>query len=320
MQKSLEAARTTLRSRWEKTTWGRKRTVWHQWEEFLRVNRGVTDGTKISNPEDLLIFLEGLDVSLHTRHKYGCELRLLLRELEVQIPSIFDVWITGMGRLAADEDETSAPPITRDLVEQLLMGETHTDIKMVVWLAWKTASRIAEVLALRKGSFLAATKTEGVLFFGWKGGLKTAKKMRQRWQIQNFCHLLDRFHPELMEELENRVAILPNHADNLFLVTHARVLEALKHNLPPPTPQSHDSIPPLMAVGLAWSGHSIKNGALRHLEVHMPGTTPNRDAIMSLMAKHKDPRFNRPGSTVRYLRAEPEQIRRAGTGVATLLL
>jgi integrase len=223
-------AHRTLAHRWSRGAWKSKRSVWGQYETFLLVNYPENPSQLLPELEAPVLFLQSLQVKDTSRYSYACSLRQMLRGVGVTIPTMFNWWVEALGRKSEAETELSARPITRAQVEQLLADPSLTqEEKLVIWLAWKTASRISEVLALRKGSFMEVNPTEAIIFWGFRCGVKTAKVLGKKYGIQHFVHLRDQYHPELMEQLTCKVRSMRNRTARLFQgVTYQRVLTMVR--------------------------------------------------------------------------------------------
>ncbi|RNF14425.1 trans-sialidase [Trypanosoma cruzi] len=155
-------------------------------------------------------------------------------------------------------------------MNQVIRSRTDWKQRVVIRLAWITASLWAEIAVLTANSF--TLEADGALILDWSVAPKTAKAdphralrlVRIRWQ--------DAFDTiKLCRTLQEN--------EKLTNITNAQVERALA----------------------SWNAtaHSIKRGALRHAVAIVE--THNLDPhVISQLAKHVDP-FDLPQNTVRYL-------------------
>ncbi|ESS57136.1 hypothetical protein TCDM_12439 [Trypanosoma cruzi Dm28c] len=177
---------------------------------------------------------------------------------------------SGLQKIAARSETKQARPLTKEGMNQVIRSRTDWKQRVVIRLAWITASLWAEIAVLTAKNF--TLKPDGALNLDWSVAPKTAKAdphralrfVRIRWQ--------DAFDTiKLCRTLQEN--------EKLTNITNAKVERAL-------TP---------------WNAtaHSIKRGALRHAVAIVE--THNLDPhVISQLAKHVDP-FDLPQNTVRYL-------------------
>ncbi|KAF8304594.1 hypothetical protein TcBrA4_0048120 [Trypanosoma cruzi] len=177
---------------------------------------------------------------------------------------------SGLQKIAARSETKQARPLTKEGMNQVIRSRTDWKERVVLRLAWITASLWAEIAVLTANNF--TLKPDGALILDCSVAPKTAKAdphralrfVRIRWQdafdIIKLCRTL--------QENEKRTNI-----------TNAQVERALA----------------------PWddTAHSIKRGALRHA-AQIVETYNLNPHVISQLAKHVDP-FDLPQNTVRYL-------------------
>jgi len=191
--------------------------------------------------------------------------------------------------------EAQAGPMSRD--QMISFRRTLPEREAVAfWLAWKTASRWADILALKKENFVAVGPLD--LIVHWGATLKTSRATP--FAPQTLACVIDTspFFPTALRVLRS---LRPD--EHLTLLSTDQLRRLLRVH--PPT--------------ATLSAHSIKRGALILLAQEAArGNLPA--AVIPLIAKHKCPAADFPASTIRYVQDKASLARLLGTGKATRLL
>ncbi|KAF8295401.1 hypothetical protein TcBrA4_0070430 [Trypanosoma cruzi] len=97
------------------------------------------------NEESCAAFLMAiLDVAPSTRLQYARMLRSML-EMYLTLP---DMVIMGLQKIAARSETKQARPVTEEEMNQVIRSRTDWKERVVLRLAWITASRWSEIAAL----------------------------------------------------------------------------------------------------------------------------------------------------------------------------
>ncbi|KAF8277844.1 putative trans-sialidase [Trypanosoma cruzi] len=211
-----------------------------------------------------------IDVAPSTRLQYA---RMLRSMLEMDRTPL-DMMILGLQKIAAaigDEgrDESSAP-VTEEEMNQVIRSRTDWKQRVVLRLAWITASRWSEIAALTPNNF--KLKPDGTLTWDWSVARKTARADPHR--ALRFVRIRGQ---DALDTIKLCRTLKGN--EKRTNITNAKVERALA----------------------PWdaTAHSIKRGALRHAAqiVEKYNLNPH---VISQLAKHVD-LFDLPQNTVRYL-------------------
>ncbi|RNF14811.1 putative trans-sialidase [Trypanosoma cruzi] len=218
------------------------------------------------NEESCAAFLMAIDVAPSTRPQHARMLRSMLEMNRTPL----DMMIMGLQKIAVRSETKQARPLTKEEMNQVIRSRTDWKERVVLRLAWITASRWSEIAALTANN--STLEADGTLILDWSVAPKTAKAdphrasrfVRTRGQdafdIIKLCGTL--------QKNEKRTNI-----------NNAKVERA-------PAP---------------WNAtaHSIERGALRHA-AQIVETYNLNPHVISQLAKHVDP-FDLPQNTVRYL-------------------
>ena len=209
LQKLRAEAKNTLTQRWADATWSTKTSVWNQYLLWSAKNPISDKGTS------MVMFLTALDVKAEsTRYRYAKDLRSILRVMnEPEIP-LLNQYCVAQSVVANKEDENSALPMPKALFYQHWERLQNENLKCVLWLMWKTASRAGDVIGLRRGNFLTATDAELIVWFGFRGTNKTARK--EKFQQQLYCHILEQHRAQILPMFATKIAALVSKDDALF--------------------------------------------------------------------------------------------------------
>jgi len=186
-----------------------------------------------------------------------------------------------------------APPMTRTDIVKICRATTNP-VRLMLMLAWKTASRWSDIARLQKKSFLQITPEEIIIFFG-----RETKTSRQ-----------DPFRPDLYAVIRGDGT--RTMAGQLqALCAGKRASDVLFHT---PTDEAREILMPF-----GYTAHSIKRGAILHLLKTFPEGDP-RISLIALLGKQA-PHYPVLGSiTVRYAGEQIEMARHLGTGLLTSML
>ncbi|KAF8300745.1 trans-sialidase [Trypanosoma cruzi] len=179
--------------------------------------------------------------------------------------------ILGLQKIAARWETKQARPLTEEEMNQVIRSRIDWKERVVLRLAWITASRWSEIAALTPKNFIM--EADGTIIFDWFVASKTARADP---------HRASRF-------------------------VRARGQDAFDTIKPCRTLQENEKLTNITAAQIEralapWNvtAHSIKQGALRHAAPIVETYNLDPDVI-SQLAKHVDP-FDLPQHTVRYLR------------------
>jgi hypothetical protein len=202
----------------------------------------------------------------------------------------------GLSRMAAEEPVTHAKPMTPDQLSTVMTRMTRRDAASL-FLAWKTASRWAEVSKLTKRNFLSATPEE--LVIRWLTTVKT--------------------HKTTVDRATNFTVVVPREAtpwQNDVMRFIANLIKRLRVNEPLTKLTTPQLVAQLRKVDRELSAHSVKRGALTFLiehalELHLP------QRAIPLLAKHRDHLHEVPAATLRYCGNQAALARWLGTQEVT---
>ncbi|KAF8305679.1 hypothetical protein TcBrA4_0039380 [Trypanosoma cruzi] len=253
MRKANEAAREMCAP----STWEQGMSLAGKFTTFCRTHE------QPMNEESCAVFLMAIDVAPSTRLQYARMLRSMLEMNRTPL----DMVILGLQKVAARSE-------TKEEMNQVIRSRTDWKERVVLRLAWITASRLFEIAALTPNNF--TLKPDGALILDWSVAPKTARADPHRALRSVKIRGQDAFDTiklcSTLQENEKRTNI-----------TNAQVERALA----------------------SWNAtaHSIERGALRHaapiVETH--NLNPH---VISQLAKHVNP-FDLPQNTVRHLGGTP---------------
>lgn len=274
-------------------------------------------------PEDgtpFVLFLESLEIA--SVHKYAGTLRRILDLAEgrrIPRPAL-EEYIATRSAEAALHEPTTALPLSREWLAQFWHQRSAND-RLGLWLSTKTASRWSDVSSLVRGSFLAVTKNDAVIHFGFEGRIKTARRRRTKDALQHFVHLRSRQEEEEEFASPLRALVMSAKPGDVLFPTTTAAMERWLATLPV-EPALQNEYAWEMQEGLVrthYSAHSLKTGALRSL-ARLGAMGLVDEPTIGLMGKHKPDTAPMPKQTVAYLRRVPEFTKMGKTGQATLLL
>ncbi|ESS55838.1 trans-sialidase [Trypanosoma cruzi Dm28c] len=241
-------------------TWMRGMSLAGQFATFCRTHE------QPMSEESCAAFLMAIDVAPSTRLQYA---RMLRSMLEMNRPPL-EMVILGLQKIAARSETKQARPLTKEEMNQVIRSRTDWKERVVLRLAWITASRWSEIAALTAKNF--SLEADGTLILDWSVAPKTAKADPHR--ASRFVRIRGQ--------------------DAFDIIKLCRTLQENEKLTNITTAQVERALAPWEATA-----HSIKQGALRHAAPIVQ--TYNLDPhVVSQFAKHVDP-FDRPQNTVRYL-------------------
>ncbi|EKG07778.1 hypothetical protein TCSYLVIO_001090, partial [Trypanosoma cruzi] len=256
----MRRADEVAREMWAPSTWEQRMSLAGQFTTFCRTHE------QTMNEESCAVFLMAIDVAPSTRLRHTRMLRSMLETDRTPL----GMMILGLQKIAARSETKQARPLTKEEMNQVIRSRTDWKERVVLRLAWITASRWSEIAALTAKNF--TLEADGTLILDWSVAPRTAKADP---------HRASRF-----------VRIRGQDAfDTIKLCRTLQENEKLTNNT---TAQVERDLAPWNATA-----HSIKRGALRHAAQIVE--TYNLDPhVISQLAKHVDP-FDLPQNTVRYL-------------------
>ncbi|ESS55597.1 hypothetical protein TCDM_12922 [Trypanosoma cruzi Dm28c] len=246
MRKANEVAREMC----EPSAWERGMSLAGQFTTFCRPHE------QPMNEEGCAVFLMAIDVAPSTRLQYA---RMLRSMLEMDRTPL-DMAALGLQKVAVRSE-------TKEEMDQFIRSRTDWKERVVLRLAWITASRWSEIAALTAKNF--SLERDGTLILDWSVAPKTARADPHRALRSVKIRGQDAFDTiKLCRTLQGN--------EKLTNLTTAQVERALA---------SWDA-----------TAHSIERGALRHAAQIVE--TYNLDPhVISQLAKHVNP-FDLPQNTV----------------------
>lgn len=182
-------------------------------------------------------------------------------------------YIKGLNKTGARQPQRQAPPLTLSQFRTLmnhpsLQGPENLPMRAVIWVAWKTCSRVDEVRNLKRG--LKTTDHPNELLINWGGATKTSV-------LHPFA---PRFHTLLSwNHAESSVP------DTQLLAYLTEGTGTLGHGV-----KTSDVATTMQRIlgNPALGAHSIKRGAIDHLW-SLTINPPEVEAI-EMVAKHQSPK------------------------------
>ncbi|RNF09378.1 trans-sialidase [Trypanosoma cruzi] len=98
---------------------------------------------------------------------------MMLRSMLEMNRTPLDMLILGLQKIAARSEKKLARPLTKEGMDQLIRSRTDGKERVVVRLAWITASRWSEIAVLTPNNF--TLEADGTLILDWSVAPKTAK-------------------------------------------------------------------------------------------------------------------------------------------------
>ncbi|RNC33700.1 trans-sialidase [Trypanosoma cruzi] len=181
-----------------------------------------------------------------------------------------DMMILGLQKIAERSETKQARPLKEEEMNEVIRSRTDWKERVVLRLAWITASRWSEIAALTVKNF--TLEADGALILDWSLAPKTARADPHR--ASRFVKIRGQ--------------------DAFDIIKLCRTLQEKEKLTNLTTAQVERALAPWKATA-----HSIERGALRHAAQIVEAYNLNPHVI-SQLAKHVDP-FDLPQNTVRYL-------------------
>ncbi|EKF98273.1 hypothetical protein TCSYLVIO_010830 [Trypanosoma cruzi] len=256
----MRRANEVAREMWAPSTWERGMSLAGQFTTFCRTHEQPT------GEESCAVFLMAIDVAPSTRRQHTRMLRSILEMDRTPL----DMVILGLQKVAVRSETRQAHPLTKEGMNQAIRSRTDWKERVVVRLAWITASRLFEIAALTANN--STLEADGTITWDWPAAPKTARAD---------LHRASRF-------------VRIRGQDAFDIIKLCRTLQEKEKLTNLTTAQVERDLAPWNATA-----RSIKRGALRHTAqiVEAYNLDPH---VISQLAKHVDP-FDLPQNTVRYL-------------------
>eukprot|EP00796_Vickermania_ingenoplastis_P001806 gene1805-biopygen1491 len=148
---------------WEPTTWTQRISLMRSFIAFCD-KMGLPMGT-----DAVPLFLESRPLKSSTKLQYGMTLRSMLTK-EI---SLLDAYLSGCRKMAAREPIRQAVPIPKAVIDEMVDTAPAWQDAVVLRLAWITASRWAEIQALRTENFIL--EEDGSVILDWAALPKSSK-------------------------------------------------------------------------------------------------------------------------------------------------
>lgn len=253
------------------------------------------------NDNSAVIFIEATanTTQVQTRHQYGKELHAVLGSLGTSTTTL-GFYLKGLRSMGALVPLEQATPMDPEHLNTFLNDPTiPEDAFLGLMLAWKTASRWADLGGLinDEESFPLLTREE--IIVDWGRGTKTTRQ--DPFRAQKYAVIQG----NLTEQIHDIISTRPRGQ--------------------PLIPMSTDSIRALLAamcekhrINKNYTAHSIKHGAANILMLAASQKLVSFQAV-TLLLKHKAT-YDLVAMTVRYVQDRVAMARALGTQEATLLL
>ncbi|KAF8296460.1 hypothetical protein TcBrA4_0066820 [Trypanosoma cruzi] len=161
----MRKANEVAREMWAPSTWEQRMSLAGQFTTFCRTHE------RPMNEESCAAFLMAIDVAPSTRLQYARMLRSMLEMNRTPL----DMMIMGLQKIAARSETKQARPLTKEEMNQVIRSRTDWKERVILRLAWITASRWSEIAALTANNF--TLEPDGTLILDWSVAPKTAKRI-----------------------------------------------------------------------------------------------------------------------------------------------
>ncbi|EKG05877.1 SH3 domain protein, putative [Trypanosoma cruzi] len=145
------------------STWEQRMSLAVQFTTFCRTHE------RPMNEESCAAFLMAIDVAPSTRLQYA---RMLRSMLEMDRTPL-DMMIMGLQKIAARSETKQARPLTKEEMNQVIRSRTEWKERVVLRLAWITASLWSEVAALSPNN--STMEPDGTVVLDWPVARRTAR-------------------------------------------------------------------------------------------------------------------------------------------------
>jgi len=293
-----------IRPIWAESTWQSRSNLLLRFMEFLK--------RKDSHPDlcldaRLVLWVKDLKrnnkpLKWSTKNKYLKEIRSLLNRMGITDLFVTDLSVKATAVKMAEETIKQATPVTKQQMKVIKARcRNDTRLRLSLWLAWKTASRIDDIANLTKKSFHTKKTKVNEIVIEW--GTKTKTTRRNPFRPTGFTVVLE-------EEDPRQIKILK------------RILKRLKFNeklCPKTSRQVYDWLK-LDPRTSSLSCHSFKRGAVNHLTDQVDAGNLKDARLIPLLSKHVDNLHQYPQATIRYISNRVPLARMFRTQDATKLL
>ena len=164
-----ESATRVMACRYAPSTWRRKQYLLHTFQQFCRHHRLRSD----DQAAILCLQWVGTGTSKRTLLGYARTLRATTRQFRTDL---FDEYVAGLHALAVKEPLHQAGTFSKPTVQQILDFLPEAE-RWMTWLAWMTASRWADIVALSKPRLLSSPQS---LIIDFQGVTKSSLKKPHR--------------------------------------------------------------------------------------------------------------------------------------------
>jgi hypothetical protein len=239
----------------------------------------------------LAMFVQSQQVMLSSRLTYAKTLSAIATALGWEVPML-RLYMAGLRKLGAEAPTHQATPLPRDLMRRIISATRDPHTQAALFLAWKTASRWADILTLTRESFVQLTPTQIVI--EWSRTKTTSQGDFNPW----------------------RWTVVHDEGSMAELV---RTLRSLRRNQPLTTIPTAQVPQLLQRFGGDYTAHSVKRGAVDHL-VHEAVAGRLDQQLIPLLAKHQNVASQFPATTLRYVGDKVSLALMLGSQKATILL
>lgn len=281
---------------WANTTWASRASLMVRLQQHCDTNNlhhlpfGAQAAAMVSSLTN---------VQIQGKYSYAKTFRALASRLAIPTP-LLDMYIASLRVDGATIPTSQAVPASRAqarfLIQQALREE-DVFLAAVLYLMWKTASRLDDVLHLKKESLIYSDSTCFVIEWG-----QTKTSRGDPFRVSGWTVIEELLDPFMLDWIPTVFSRLRGQ-EPLTTITYTQFMRFLRR-----FPETN-----------SLSAHSFKRGAIGVLiEAAMQGKLEPR--LVPIMAKHKDPLHDFPVTTLRYAPNKVHLASLLGTQHATRLL
>ncbi|KAJ9442313.1 hypothetical protein DIPPA_11650 [Diplonema papillatum] len=271
---------------WASSTSQQRQLLW------ARLARWAHSNCLPINPDTACLFVLATGVSPQAQLAYTKALSGAFRHIGITNVPLLSL-ASALRATGAAIPVNQAPPVPKECLIRWALTQ-RTDIRLAVIVAWKTASRWAEVADLSSDQFILVTSTEVIIdWHATPKGRRANPFTPSKWAV---------IRGDLTGQIASIFRVLAPF-DKLTTTTTSRL--------------SHmwDSVPSMAR----FSGHSIKRGAVTHLFSRVAQGVPIDVMLICRLAKHST-KQGVPDMTVRYGGDGIPMARALQTGLVTVHL
>jgi hypothetical protein len=279
---TLQVARQALAA----TTWQSRHCLFRR---FVQARAAL-------NHEDvgaqLAMFVQAQQVTPQSRLTYAKTLSAIASSLGWEVP-LLRLYMSGLRKQGAEAPLHQATPISRRRMRQVIEATQDAHTRAALFVAWKTASRWADILTLTKESFVQLSDNQVVIEWSHTKSSTQGDFNPWRWTVIH---------------------------DALPMCWLLRIIRGLRRHQPLTTIPTENVPPLLQRFGGDYTAHSVKRGAVDHL-VREAAAGRLDMQLIPLLAKHQNPGCQLPPAvTLRYAGDKVSLALMLGTQRATMLL